>query len=235
MSNCTGVAFYDLDGTLVSSNVVTRYAFFAGHLPSKARAALKYTKLVASVPFLIALDFYSRRRFNEVFYREYRGMRREWLREMAEKLFEEVVRPSIHPGARDLIEADRAAGYRLVLVTGELDFVLGPVVRHFGFDDLVSNRLVYEGGIATGDVVEPLLAEHEKVVAMTGVLQASNVDRARAKAYSDSFSDVPMLEAVGIPVAVNPDRRLRRVAVERGWPVLNLRDGRKKSAVGSQQ
>jgi phosphoserine phosphatase len=50
------------------------------------------------------------------------------------------------------------------------------------------------------------------------------VDAARAKAYSDSFSDLPMLEVVGSPAAVNPDRRLRRVATERGWPVLNLRD-----------
>ncbi|MBI3697591.1 MAG: HAD-IB family hydrolase, partial [Acidobacteria bacterium] len=62
-------AFYDLDGTLLSGNIVTRYAFFARNHPSRVTAALKYTKLVLSVPLLIALDLYSRRLFNEVFYR----------------------------------------------------------------------------------------------------------------------------------------------------------------------
>jgi len=65
-------AFYGLDGTLLSGNVVTRYAFVARNLPSRARAAFKSGKLLLRIPFLVGLDHYSRRRFNEVFYREYR-------------------------------------------------------------------------------------------------------------------------------------------------------------------
>ncbi len=219
----TRVAFYDLDGTLISGNVVTRYAFLAKNHPSRVRAALKYAKLLASVPLLIGLDLYSRRLFNEVFYREYRGLEKAWLASMAERVFEQEVRPKIYPGAKGLVDADRAAGYQVVLVTGALDFDLPPVVRHFGFDHVISNRLVFADGRATGAVEPPLLAGQEKQEALRRFCRDYNVDTGQSKAYSDSYSDLPMLESVGWPAAANPDRHLRRVARARGWPILDLK------------
>ena len=226
MSSNLRVAFYDFDGTLVSSNVVTRYAYFARHHPSKPVAVWRFSRVLLGVPLWIALDLYSRRRFNEVFFRQYRGLREDWLRETSERLFADQIEPTIHPGAIELIEADRGAGYRLVLVSGALDFALAPAARHFGFDDVISNRLVFSAGIATGEIAPPLLAEAAKVAAIRDYCAKYNVDTAHSKAYSDSLSDAPMLEAVGLPAAVNPDRRLRRLARERGWPVLDLKSTR---------
>ena len=147
---------------------------------------------------------------------EYRG------KGLIDRLFERVFQPSLFAGARPLVEADKAAGFRTVLVSGSLDFALVPVVRRFAFDHLIANSLVFAGGVATGALAAPIIAEQEKVSAIERLCRKYNVDSARSKAYSDSVSDLPMLEAVGLPCAVNPDPRLRRIAEQRGWGVLKL-------------
>ena len=222
MSAFSGFAFYDFDGTLVSSNVVTQYLFFARQLCSPPGMVWRYGKLLVQVPWLLALEHRSRRRFNLAFYRHYRGMSRESLERVASRLFEQVFEPALFAGARALLEADRAAGFRPVLVSGSPDFALAPVVRRLGFDHLIANRLVFNGGVATGELAAPIIAGREKVAAMEELCRKYNVNSAGSKAYSDSISDLPMLEAVGSPCAVNPDLRLRRVARQRGWPVLLL-------------
>jgi HAD superfamily hydrolase (TIGR01490 family) len=219
----TSLAFYDLDGTLVSGNIVQRYAYFARNCPSRPEALLRFARVLAGVPLYLALDWYSRRLFNEVFFREYRGMREGWLRSTAEALFEDVVRRTIYPGARALVNSDRNAGFHTVLLTGEVDVALGPVIRDFGFDEVISNRLMFRDGAATGEVVPPILAEQEKAAVIGRLCRNRGADPREAKAYSDSFSDIPMLESVGHPRVANPDRRLRRVALARGWPICDLR------------
>jgi len=225
MSANRPLAFYDFDGTLTSGNIVRRYAYFTWHQPSRVRAISKFSKLLLSIPAWLAMEFRSRRRFNEVFFREYRGMKEQTLRGQAEQLFYEEILPSIYPDTQSLLEEDRSQGYLPVLVTGELDVALNDVIRYLGFEAVICNRLVFEDGVATGEVQAPLMAEEEKVKAMEGLCRKYGTEMKRSKAYSDSFSDLPMLEAVGIPAAVNPDRRLKRVALERGWTILDLKRG----------
>ena len=123
-------AFYDLDGTLISSNVVTRYAFYVKHHPSRLEACLRYTRLLLTVPLWLALDAYSRKLFNKLFYREYRAMNRAILYQQSQEMFLADILPKIYPGAKPLIEIDRANGFRLVLVSGGLDFAIAPVAKY---------------------------------------------------------------------------------------------------------
>lgn len=225
MSPNQRLAFYDFDGTLTSGNIVRRYAYFTLHQPSRALAALKFAKLLLSIPSWLALESRSRRRFNEVFFREYRGMHEQVLRAQSRQLFDEEILPSIYPDALLLLEEDRRQGYLPVLVSGELDVALDEVIRYLGFQSVISNRLVFRDGIATGEVEAPLIAEEEKVRAMERLCSHYGTEMKHCKAYSDSSSDLPMLEAVGIPAAVNPDRRLKRAALERRWAILDLKRG----------
>ncbi len=217
------VAFYDFDGTLVSGNVVTRYARLVRHHPDPGQARRRYLKVLLGVPLWLALDAVSRRAFNTIFFRQYRGLQETWLRSEARKRFEDTIRREQFPHAMQRVALDRAAGYRTVLVSGGLDFHLDAAKEYFGFDDLLTNRLRFHEGTATGDVLAPLLAGEEKADVIRHYASSGGFDLSQSRAYSDSGSDIPMLRCVGNPMAANPDRRLRRVALSNRWEILDLR------------
>jgi len=217
------LAFYDFDGTMASGTIVHRYAYFAGRQASRADSLRRQAQLLLKLPLFVGLNRVSRQRFNEAFFREYRGLSEHVLAHLGRRVLDEQIRPTIYPAARAALAADRAAGYRLVLLSGELDLALRPVAEELGFDDLVCNQLVFHDGVASGEVVAPLLAEREKAAAIRQLCQLHGADPTTARAYSDSLSDLPMLEEVGQPFAVNPEGRLRKVALARGWPVMDWR------------
>jgi len=224
----TKAAFFDLDGTLLSCNLVTMHAYYARNDRSMVKSVYQFTKVLLSVPLLFGLDLYSRSLFNIFSFRGYRGMHRDRLIGLSDDLFEVTLRPSIFPLATDLVETTRDLGYRNVLVTGTLDFQVRPIALHFGFEEVICNRLEFKNHVATGHVLPPLIAEEEKERSIRAYAQEQGIDLARSCAFSDSYSDIPMLSAVGYPVATNPSRRLRRTALRRGWPVLELRDSPSK-------
>jgi phosphoserine phosphatase len=93
---------------------------------------------------------------------------------------------------------------------------------HFGIDEVICNRLEFKNHVATGRVLPPLLAEDEKKVSIQEYAAREGIDLSQSCAFSDSSADLPMLSAVGHPVATNPTRSLRRNALEKNWPILEL-------------
>src|ERR1041385_2840696 len=216
--------FYDLDGTLLSCNLVTMHAYYARNQRSPLKSIYQFTKVLLSVPLLFGLDLYSRSLFNVFSFRAYRGMHRDRLIGLADDLFEVTLKPSIFPQAQALINTTRDLGYRNILVTGTLDFTIRPVALHFGIDEVICNRLEFKNHVATGRVLPPLLAEKEKARSIREYAAQEGIDLAQSCAFSDSSADVPMLSAVGHPVATNPTRSLRRIALQKNWPILELRE-----------
>jgi HAD superfamily hydrolase (TIGR01490 family) len=215
-------AFYDVDGTLIRINIVHAFAFYAARQPSLLTSARRSVATAASLPLFWAADKISRKWFNELFYRSYEGASEDRLVILAEELFDEVIKPNIYPRALDLIAESRRAGCRQVILSGALDFTMAPLARYLGVDDYIANRLEFRDGYATGKLEKPFVAGATKADIMRAYARAHDVDLAQSWAYTDSYSDFPMLAVVGRPTAVNPDLRLRSVARSYDWPVLDL-------------
>lgn len=216
-------AFYDMDGTLVRTNLVHAFAHGARNQQGIWRSVKRTVETALSVPFFAVADAYSRLAFNDLFFRRYRGEREDRLRFLAEDLFEQVLRPSIFPGAYDLIAQSKRSGLRQVLVTGALDFTVGPLARHLGMDVVATNRLEFVDGKATGRLLPPVMGAATKASWMRTWAEREGVSLSDSYAYSDSMSDLPMLSVVGHPAATNPDFRLRSTALQHDWPILDLR------------
>lgn len=216
-------AFYDVDGTLIRTNIVHAFAWYARNQPTLSGSLKKSAKTALSIPMFLVADKLSRKIFNKLFYGYYQGEPEDRLVMLAEELFEDVIKPSIFPKARDLLEEARRAGLRNVIVSGGLDFTVRPLARWLGVDDFIANTLEFDSGYATGQLGKPFVAGATKAQIMRDYAEKHDIDLGRSWAYSDSYSDYPMLAVVGHPTAVNPDFRLRTVARSYDWPVIDLR------------
>jgi HAD superfamily hydrolase (TIGR01490 family) len=216
-------AFYDLDGTLVRTNLVHAFAYNARNQQGVLKSLTRTASTLASVPLFAAADVYSRRLFNDLFFRRYKGESEDRLRFLADELFDNAIRPSIFPGAYELIDKSRRLGLRQVLVTGALDLTVVPFARHMGLDAYVTNRLEFVDGKATGRLLPPIMAAATKASWIRTYAEKEGLSLSECYSYSDSMSDLPMLSVVGHPTAVNPDFRLRNTALQHDWPILDLR------------
>jgi HAD superfamily hydrolase (TIGR01490 family) len=216
-------AFYDLDGTLVRTNLVHAFAFTARNQQGVLKSLAKTVTTLASVPMFLAADFWNRRLFNDLFFVRYKGESEDRLRAMAQELFDSVLKDAIFPGAYELIDKSRQLGLRQVIVTGALDLTVQPLARHLKIDDYVTNRLEFVDGYATGRLLPPIMAAATKASWMRIYAEKENLNLSDCYGYSDSLSDLPMLSVVGHPTAVNPDIRLRGTALQHDWPILDLR------------
>lgn len=216
-------AFFDIDGTLISTNVVHAYGYYAQNEGSAVGMLGRSLATVAQIPLFAGLNLVDRKIFNEYFYRQYEGLSEDRLLTLSEDLFEDVIKGAIFKKAQDLVDEARRAGCKIVFVTGALDFTMAPLARYFGVDDLIANRMQFVGGKATGKVIPPIIEGANKANVIREFCEKHNLSLMKSFAYSDSASDYAMLTVVGRPTAVNPDLRLRALARSYNWPILDVR------------
>ncbi len=215
-------AFYDLDGTLIRTNLVHVLGYYARNDQGLLRSLKTTASTLAGIPLFLATDFYSRKLFNDLFFKWYRGQSYDRLRSLAEDLYRDVIRPGIFPGTRALIEQSRRSGLRQVVVTGALEVSVRPLLDDLGITEFVANRLEFVDGRATGRLAPPVMASASKALWIREYAEREGLSLNDSYAYADSMSDLPMLSVVGHPTAANPDVRLRSTARHHDWPVIDL-------------
>jgi HAD superfamily hydrolase (TIGR01490 family) len=211
-------AFFDVDGTLVKSNVVDYYLYLATRGVSPLQRWWTTVQLACKVPYYLLLDCLSRDRFNRIFYRNYRGLSVEHCQRWSQLQFKQTIYPKLFPAALDCMSQHREQERQIVLVTGSLDFIVAPLTEFLNAKALTA-CLQTVNGRYTGELVGVPLAGEEKAKAMREFALERGIDLTQSYAYGDSAADLPMLHMVGHPVAVNPDSTLRRVAQQKKWEV----------------
>ena len=223
MAPVAGAAFYDLEGTLVSTNLVHTLGFYSRNQPGLLNSFKKSASTLLSIPVFAITDQYSRKVFNDLYFKRYKGQSEDRLRYFANDLFEEVIKPAVFPGTYELIDKSRKLGLRQVVITGALDLSVKPLMEHLGITEYVTNRLEFVNGVATGRLLPPVMAAATKASWIRTYTEREGISLSDSYAYTDSMSDLPMLSIVGHPAVINPDTRLRQTALHHDWPILNLK------------
>ena len=212
-------AFFDLDKTIIakSSTLAFNKPFQAGGLISR-RAMLR--SAYAQFVYLVGgADHDQMEKMRAFMSQLCAGWDVATVREIVADTLHNIVDPLVYDEAVSLIEEHRLAGRDIVIVSTSGAEVVGPIGEMLGADRVVATRMEIEDGKYTGGIEYYAYAE-EKARAIQDLARTQGYDLSACYAYSDSVTDVHMLEAVGHPHAVNPDRELRRLAASRGWPVL---------------
>jgi HAD superfamily hydrolase (TIGR01490 family) len=212
-------AFFDLDKTIIakSSTLAFSKPFQAGGLISR-RAMLR--SAYAQFVYLVGGADHDQMEKMRLFMSQLcAGWDVATVREIVADTLHNIVDPLVYDEAVSLIDEHRLAGRDIVIVSTSGAEVVGPIGEMLGADRVVATRMEIEDGRYTGGIEYYAYAE-EKARAIEELAASEGYDLAACYAYSDSVTDVHMLEVVGHPHAVNPDRELRRIAASRGWPVL---------------
>lgn len=218
-----GAAFFDLDKTVIAkaSLIAFSRAFYREGLVTRRLLArglwgqMLFTRFGAGGPTLDRL----RRRTLALT----QGWEQERVKRVIADTLQQVVAPITYKEAVELIEEHRQAGRRVYIVSAAPEEIVEPLARYLGAEGAIATQAAVSAGRYTGQLLRYAYGP-EKATTIRQIAESEHLDLQESWAYSDSATDLPMLEVVGHPVAVNPDRALRRIAQMRGWPVLRFEE-----------
>ncbi len=217
----SGAAFFDLDKTLISrsSTLAFSWPFYRHGLIS--RTAMIRGAFAQAVFRRAGADHERMERIRSQASQLCRGWQAERVREIVSRHLDDTIVPHLYAEAKALVSGHHEAGRDVIVVSASGHEVVDPIAALLGADTVIATQMVIADGRYTGDVAFYAYGE-AKAAKMRELAAQRGYRLADCYAYSDSITDLPMLEAVGHPTAVNPDRALREVAAARSWPILSF-------------
>lgn len=214
-------AFFDLDRTIIATHSATAFTgplFRGGLITRKDVLRASYAQFV----FLIGgADHQQSERVRVFLSSLIAGWDVAQVEQIVAETLHDLISPSVYEEALDLIDEHHAAGRDVVIVSASGEALVRPIAEMVGADHVIATRLEIVDGKYTGEIEHYAYGEN-KASSMARLAAARGYDLSGSYAYSDSVTDIPMLESVGHPVAVNPDKALRRHALEHGWTVRDF-------------
>lgn len=150
------------------------------------------------------------------------GIDEKRLDTLADHCFDRFMKPDLYPEALDLIQDLKKSGHRIVLATSSFNTIIRPLQTFLGAEESITSRLEFIDGKTSGRLAGKAVFGKNKLEKVSAWLHGQNIDPADVYFYSDSYTDIPLLEYCGSPVAVNPDRILRKEAHRRGWKIIRF-------------
>jgi HAD superfamily hydrolase (TIGR01490 family) len=215
-------AFFDLDKTIISrssSLALSRPMYRAGMVTRGQLVRGAYAQLVYA---LVGADEKKMDRLKEGMLQLTKGWDRAEVERLVHGVIIDVIDPYVYQEALDLMALHRSEGRAVYIVSSSPEEIVRPLARHFGVAGVLATRAKIVDGLYTGEL-EFYCAGEGKAEAVRSLAERIGIDLTSSYAYSDSIADLPMLESVGHPVAVNPDKELRKQAEEREWDIRDFR------------
>lgn len=209
-------AFFDMDKTILSENSGTlyvKYRYERGEMDTweLLKGLGAYLRYKAGV---LDID-----RWTKGMMADFKGQSELGITREANRWFKDTVVQTIYPEAEEIVREHLEKGHVVAIVSGATRFVVKPLAEHLGIRHILYTRLEVEKGKFTGRVIEPICFEEGKIYWLQQFIDEHDIDLALSYFYTDSITDMPLLNLVGHPVITNPDPFLYRTAVHRRWPV----------------
>jgi len=215
-------AFFDLDKTIIARSSTLAFGrplYQAGFLGRKAVMKMGLAQLFY---LLFGADEEKLTRARDQLLELIAGWKRADIESLVEETLTEVADPLVYAEALFLIDEHARQGRDVYIVSASPEEIVRPIARHIGVPNVIATRVRTDAGGRYVPEIEVYAMGPGKAEAIRDVAGRDGIDLEGSFAYSDSVTDLPMMEAVGNPVAVNPDKELRAIAEEREWPILEF-------------